>query len=104
MKKLTAFSAVAVAGLLLLAVPVFAHGTGGSSGGYKNDGHMMGWMMGGGMMHSQAYSDMAPADRDAMHKEMEAVVKKWIPNFSMNDSKGGYKGEDCPHDYDKGKQ
>lgn len=95
MKKLTAFTAVALVGATLLAVPVLAHGTGGmGSKSHMGNGHTEG-MMGRGAMHSQEYSDMTPADRDSMHKEMGAVIKKWMPNFAFN------AGEDCG--YKKGK-
>ncbi len=95
MKKLAAFTAISLVGATLLAVPVLAHGSGGmGSGNHMGNSHT-GGMMGHGAMHSQEYSDMTPADRDSMHKEMGTVIKKWMPNFAFND------GEDCG--YKKGK-
>ena len=95
MKKLAAFTAITLTGVALLAVPVLAHGTGGMGSGNHMGNSQTEGMMGRGAMHSQDYLDMTPADRDSMHNEMGAVMKKWMPNFAFND------GEDCG--YKKGK-
>ena len=111
MKKFTAFGAIALVGTsLLLAIPVLAHGTGGTKDG--GNGHMgqgmtkhhgmMGHgtgqgMMGHGSMHEE-YLKMTPADREAMHKEMGGVMKKWMPEFDMEKF---HKDKDCDYNTDK---
>ncbi|MCK5546651.1 MAG: hypothetical protein KAI27_04705 [Rhodospirillaceae bacterium] len=113
MKKLTTFTAIALVGAALLAVPVLAHGTGGmKDGGNGHMGHGMmkqhgmmenhgtmenHGMMGHGPMHEE-YLKMTPADRKAMHEEMGSVMKKWMPEFDMEKF---HKSKNCDYNTDK---
>lgn len=98
MKKPALFAAIAIVGTALVAGTVLADGRGSENCPKDGKGYMS--HKGSMGMHGQAFSDLSEADRDAMHKEMGEVMKKWIPNFdadtfdkSHHGSKGWHHGD-----------